>query len=148
MRSPFTLTFFLSVLAVCHGQAQSFEWLIGVWRSSTGPTYEEWYEASDGRHLIGKGFLLKGSDTTVTETIILKYANGSFHYIPDVTGDQPPVDFTITASDDQSFVAENPQHDFPKLIRYRIVRRKSGDFLEAQIEGNGKVTAYTFEKIK
>ena len=88
------------------------------------------------------------TNRAVTETIILKYANGSFHYIPDVTGDQPPVDFTITASDDHSFVAENPQHDFPKLIRYRMVRRKSGDILEAQIEGNGKVTAYTFEKIE
>lgn len=148
MHTVLTTTLLLAALSACNGQMQSFEWLIGTWKSPAGNIYERWEKAPDAEHLLGKAFLLKGPDTTVTETITLKYANGYFHYIPDVAGDQPPVDFTITATDDRSFVAENPQHDFPKIIRYKLVWREGRDILEAQIEGNGKVTAYVFEKVK
>jgi hypothetical protein len=148
MRPAVTIALVLAALSHCNGQIQSFEWLIGTWKSPASAAYERWEKAPDGEHLLGKAFLLEGPDTTVTETITLKHANGSFHYIPDVAGGQPPVDFRITTTNGHSFVAENPQHDFPKTIRYRLVRREGRDILEAQIEGNGKVTAYTFEKVK
>ena len=52
------------------------------------------------------------------------------------------------SSDERSFVAENPEHDFPKLIRYKLLKKRDGEFLEAVIEGNGKVIPYRFQRLK
>lgn len=110
--------------------------------------FEVWSAKEGSQDLSGRSFRVKGADTVVTEVISLSYFNGSFHYIPDIAGGQPPIDFMITASDSQSFVAENPQHDFPKVIRYRYVKKEGREMIEASVEGNGKVISYSFEKLK
>lgn len=148
MTAPFTVLFFLSALSGCYGQSRQFQWLAGTWKIPGKEIFETWRAVEGSENLLGRSFRVKDADTIVTETISLEYHNGSYHYIPDVAGDQGPVDFKIIRKDGKSFVAENPQHDFPKIIRYRLVRKDDRDVLEAQIEGNGKVTAYTFEKIK
>jgi len=43
---------------------------------------------------------------------------------------------------DNSFVCENPQHDFPKKISYL----KEGNKIKATISGDGKSFDYLFEK--
>jgi hypothetical protein len=145
----FVLTWCFALLTVQYGIAQqSFQWLIGTWKVKGENVFEVWQATDSPRHLEGKSFTLKGSDTIITERITIGYYNGSFHYVPDVAGDQPPVDFTVTSSDRMSFVAENPQHDFPKLIRYHYIKRAGGETIQAAIEGNGKVVPYLFEKLK
>ena len=140
----------IGLLSIQYAVAQkmNFQWLKGTWKIQGENVFEIWQGDEGRRDLSGKAFRVKGADTVVTEVISLKYSNGSFHYIPDVAGDQPPIDFTITSSDRYSFVAENPDHDFPKIIRYRYVRKDGREMIEASIEGNGKVIPYTFEKIK
>jgi hypothetical protein len=139
----------LVVLSIQLGQAQhhDFRWLTGTWKLKNKAAFEVWHVNADG-DLSGKAFRIHGVDTIVTEVIKLEYSHGSFHYIPDVAGDQLPVDFIITKADSQSFVAENPQHDFPKIIRYRCSTEGSRPVIEASIEGNGKVISYSFEKVK
>ena len=143
------LTFLIGFVAFCDSNAQQndFKWLLGTWKVEGKNVFEAW--TNEGvKDLGGKSYSIKGADTVITETILLKFFNGSFHYIPDVAGDQPPIDFTITSYDNHSFVAENPQHDFPKIIRYRRVIKGNGIFIEAAIEGNGKVIPYSFRKLK
>lgn len=142
--------FVLAGLLACNNiaaQQNDFKWLVGTWKIEGKDIFEVW-KAQGSRDFEGRSFLVKGTDTVVTETISLKFFNASFHYIPDVAGDQPPIDFRITSSDSHSFVAENPQHDFPKVIRYRYVIKDHTDFIEAVIEGNGKIIPYTFRKLK
>jgi hypothetical protein len=129
-------------------QQKEFGWLVGTWKLKDKNVFEVWKVAADGKELSGFSFRTKTSDTTAMESIRLVYADDSFHYIPDVPGDQPPVDFRITKYDKQSFVAENPLHDFPKIIRYRFTEKENKKFIEATIEGNGKVIPYDFEKVK
>ena len=143
------LIMLICIAGVQTGLAQHhFQWLIGSWKLEGKDVYEVWTVTESNARLRGSSYRLSGSDTTITETINLEFMDGFFHYIPDVVGDQPPVDFRITSADDQSFVAENPHHDFPKIIRYRHRRDLDGEFLEAVIEGNGKVIPYSFRKIK
>jgi hypothetical protein len=128
--------------------AQHFDWLIGTWKLKDKPSYEIWQKVEDGS-LIGRSFTIKNGDTVITERIQLKYINKAYHYIPDVAENNAPVEFKITSYNDRSFKAENPEHDFPKVIKYTIVRK--GDeqiMLEASIEGNGKVIPYSFVKLK
>lgn len=128
-------------------QRSDLQWLAGTWKLKNKPIFEVWKLLANG-DLSGKAFQVNGIDTVVTEVIELQYSDGSFHYIPDVAGSQSPVDFLITATDSKSFVAENPRHDFPKIIRYRFFTANGQAHLEASIEGGGTVITYDFEKIK
>lgn len=146
---------FISVLilfAVCsnaaNAQSKEFGWLKGTWKLKDKNVYEAWTIASDGKSLEGISYRVTKNDTVITEQIKLVYKDGSFHYVPDVAGDQPAIDFIITSHTSDSFVAENPEHDFPKLIRYKWTNINQRQLIEAAIEGNGKVIPYTFEKLK
>jgi hypothetical protein len=136
------------LLGRCRSQQQDFQWLAGTWKLDGKNIYEVWQLSEADKILEGRSFIVKDYDTVVTEMITIQFYNGSFHYIPDVAGDQPPVDFTFTSHNDNSFVAENPKHDFPKLIRYRYVKKDGQERIEAAIEGNGKVIPYSFIKLK
>jgi hypothetical protein len=131
-----------------HAQQKEFSWLIGKWKLADKNIYEIWKLGEDAKSLEGVSFRIKNADTTVTEQIKIVFKNGAFHYVPDVAGDQGAVDFKISRHTSDSFVAENPQHDFPKIIRYKLIRKDNADFIEASIEGNGKVIPYSFERLK
>ena len=138
----------LGSLHVVNAQHKEFHWLVGTWKMKDRAIVEQWSIAKDGKTLDGISYRVKGSDTTVTEEIKLLKKDDAFYYVPDVAGDQGSVDFKITHQDAASFVAENPDHDFPKLIRYTFVRSDAHDTIEATIEGNGKVIHYTFVRVE
>ena len=128
-------------------QQKEFGWLIGTWQLKDKNVYERW-KATDDTSLDGYSFKVKEGDTISMERIRFTYDGHTFHYVPDVAGDQGPVDFKITKYSVDGFVAENPQHDFPKIIRYKFIRENNADIIEASIEGNGKVIPYRFVKMK
>jgi hypothetical protein len=130
------------------GQHKEFSWLIGTWKVTDKNMFETWSRAGDHKSLNGTSYKVSASDTTVLEQTRIVFKQNSFYYIADVSGNQAPVNFAITWFDGVSFVAENPQHDFPKVIRYKLVRTEGKEFINASIEGDGKVVPYTFEKIQ
>jgi hypothetical protein len=123
-----------------------FKWLNGWWQSSTpeGVVFEQWTVAGDA--LTGKGGFIKGTDTMVAETILLETAGKDIMYIPTVRGqnNDQPVPFKLSYASADSFVFENPEHDFPSVISYR---KLSGNALRARISGkiNGEEQAESFE---
>jgi len=140
---------FLSTLSISEAisQARIVEWLSGTWKLSGKDIYEVWTVNPNGE-LDGYSFKVTATDTVVTENISLKFVDGSYHYIADVAGDQEPVDFVLTTIEENGFMAENPLHDFPKLICYRYEVTSNGPILDAKIEGDGKVIQYRFYKIE
>jgi hypothetical protein len=144
MKKLILFSLLISIASSCLAQ-HKFEWLTGTWKLKDKNVYEVWIKSKVNDDLIGRSFRINNSDTVVLEKITLTFKNNSYYYIPDVPQNAKPVDFKITTFDNSGFVAENPQHDFPKLIRYRL---RSNDNLEAAIEGNGKVIPYSFEKVK
>src|SRR5688572_4329223 len=87
----------------CCAQQQSFHWMVGTWKLEGKNIYEVWHINGGEKTLEGTSFMIKGSDTVVTEVISIQFYEGTFHYIPDVAGDQPPVDFKFTSHDDYGF---------------------------------------------
>ena len=148
MKKITLISIFCLVCIVQVDAQHTFNWLIGSWKLKDKSIYEVWSASDDNNTLEGKSYRITGTDTIVMERIKLTYQDGAFHYMPDVPQNKGPVDFKITHYDNRSFVAENPKHDFPKIIRYTIVRKEGHDILEASIEGNGKVIPYRFEKVK
>jgi hypothetical protein len=142
-----TVRIFLLLLAcplVGFTQAD-FSWLEGSWKLQGKNVYEIW-EKKEGV-LKGKSFKVSATDTTLLEKITLRERNGVFYYVPDVKENNGEVEFKMTSITADGFVAENPAHDFPKLIRYTIVRKENTQTINASIEGNGKVIRYTFDKV-
>ena len=129
-------------------QQNEFPWLMGRWNIQDKNEFEEWSAASDHKSLHGISYRITGSDTLTTEEIKIIFQDDAFFYVPDVAGSQEPVMFKITKHDAKSFVAENPDHDFPKTIRYVFNRKENSEWLQATIEGNGKKISYTFVRVK
>ena len=83
----------------------------------------------------GKSVFVKNeTDSTVLENIMLTYRDNKYYYIPTAKGqnDNKPVSFEITFFNEKGFVAENPEHDFPKRITYQLINT---DSIHAFIDG-------------
>lgn len=139
------LLFIITIPFIGKAQVKEFSWLEGSWKMKNKETYEVWKTGSDQKMPEGISYRIKGADTVVMEVLKIKQQNTTFYYVPDVAGDQPEVYFKITRHDNKSFTAENPEHDFPKIIRYQLLSPTS---LRAEIEGNGKMISFAFDKIR
>ncbi len=83
--------------------------------------------------LQGGSYKIKGNDAIFLERVSLQYSKDGVFYIPIVEeNNMEPVSFKLTSNNNNSFVFENPHHDFPKRIVYEIV---SSDSLHAYIDG-------------
>jgi hypothetical protein len=129
-------------------QQKEFSWLLGTWKMKDKNVFETWTLADDGKTLEGISYKIKEADTVIMEKILFTYQDNAYHYIPDVAGDQEAVDFKVSKHNAEGFIAENPQHDFPKIIRYRFIRKEDRDTIEASIEGDGKVILYAFDRVR
>jgi len=124
---------------------KKLNWLEGNWKR-TGMKEgrsgnEHWTKLSDTEWQ-GIGVNMKGQDTAFVEKIKIIQKGEHIYYVADVPENKEPVLFKFISITEDSFVCENPKHDFPKKISYR----KDGNMLKAIISGNGKSIAYSFEK--
>jgi len=101
-------------------------------KTSKGILYEGWKKINDTL-LQGGSYKIKGNDTIFLERVSLQYSKDGVFYIPIVEeNNMEPVSFKLTSNNNNSFVFENPHHNFPKRIVYEIV---SSDSLHAYIDG-------------
>lgn len=141
----------LLVFSSVHCVAQkttTFHWLLGTWKLKDKPVYEVWTVSENGRVFFGTSFRIEGQDTVKLEQVTVALKNGSYYYTPDVQGPQGPVDFKMVTIEAKAFRAENPNHDFPKAINYRLVENGQETAIDASIEGDGKTIPYHFVKVQ
>lgn len=122
---------------VSSANLSSYQWIIGNWEMMDGKTKitESWSQVDDST-FGGSSSAIDSSGTIVfSERIGLRMRNGVAFYTATVEGQNngKAVDFKITESDSTHFVAENPQHDFPKRIIYR---QSKANELYAAVEGD------------
>jgi hypothetical protein len=132
---------------------QSFNWLIGTWKMDTkrGVIHEKWNADNDST-LSGESTITRSTgETVLREKLEFAYRGKDYYYIPTVQGqnNDQPVPFRITSHSEKGFVAENPEHDFPKRIVYDLV---TSDSIHAFIDGGpelaGKRADFYYSKIK
>jgi Domain of unknown function (DUF6265)/Outer membrane protein beta-barrel domain len=117
--------------------------LDGVWflPSDRGDQLEIWDIVNDTL-MTGRGVRIKAEDgdTILLETLRLVRRDTSIIYTAIVKGQNQnkPVDFRLTADDDNGFLFENPKHDNPQKIRYQFSSKSE---LTVSTEGkrNGRV---------
>lgn len=124
---------------------KQMEWLLGGWTRVNNPAgksgYEYWQRKND-QEWHGQGIALKGTDTTFVELLKIVVERGALYYVADVPGNNKPVYFEITSVNENSFICENPTHDFPKRIEYRF----DGKQIHARVSAGSQGIDYIFER--
>lgn len=146
---------FLGLWALLFGSLQSAQakdvasleelaWLTGCWASVGGEigSVEQWMAPAGGT-MLGMSRTVRNSQTVAYEYMQIRQSDdGRIEYTAMPSG-QPAASFTLLGLSESEVVFENPGHDFPQRIIYRL---KPGGRLEASIEGelNGQARALAF----
>jgi len=106
-------------------QLEKMNWLVGQWKNKMpeGILTETWTKTNDSTFSGTSYFIINKNDTVHSETILLIQLKNELIYSPTVKGqnDDKSVDFILTSDVENSFVFENPKHDYPKKIVYKKV---------------------------
>jgi hypothetical protein len=102
-------------------------WLtLGPWQSDAdadGCFSVETWQRVDDLHLGGQSIAVCSADDSVarvTEEIVLEERPDGIFYVASPVG-QERTEFQLTEGDAAHFVVENPTHDFPRRIAYRMI---------------------------
>jgi hypothetical protein len=122
--------------------------LPGLWESTGNiRLFEEWWLPDDST-LVGRSFSVNGTDTLLLETMELSQRSGQWTFwATPVTQNQGgrSIPFRSTDATD-SMVFENPGHDYPNRIVYRL---QADTLLHTRTENmaGNKPKTFTFRKI-
>ena len=107
-------------------------WLEGTWVSASGQrTVEERWIPPAGGVMFAVSRTLAGDRLAEFEYLRIVERGGGLVYVAQPNG-QPPTEFAATQVGPTSVRFENPQHDFPKVIRYE---KRADGTLQAAISG-------------
>lgn len=126
-------------------QLKDFDWISGDWRRTNEQpgkeTFEYWSKESDKLYT-GMACTLQAGDTTFRENLKILRRKGAWYL--DVTGtDEKTVSFQIMSVREKGLSAENPDHEFPKYIKYGL----KGGQLEASIADDNNEIEFIYQKI-
>lgn len=130
------ITGFVSDNSRYENNMESFKWMIGTWKMNTsrGAIMETWISYNDSS-LAGESLNFSSTgQSKVLENLELTYRGKEYFYISRVSdqNNNQAVKFKITSHSEKGFAAENPGHDFPKRITYRLLTK---DSIHAFIDG-------------
>lgn len=123
---------------------QRVAWLEGCWEaSSPGRTVEERWTPARGGSMLGVSRTIREGKLGEYEFIMLREEGDRLAYVAHPSG-QKPATFLSTRIEPGEVVFENPEHDFPTTIEYRI----AGDALTAWIAGGTRRVEFAYKKTR
>ena len=116
----------LSAFIIADKDKKSFKKLYaleGLWKMNNkrGALCEEWKKV-DNNYLQSRGYMIKGKDTIINERVALTKTKNGVFYTSTVEdqNNKEPIAFKMTKAENNLFVFENPEHDFPRRIVYEF----------------------------
>ena len=125
----------------------NFDFLTGKWEAdfTKFKYYEEWQK--DNGTFTGIGYRIKEGKRFDGEKLLLQNIHGYISYIATV-GKQQPILFALAESNDNNYVFENKEHDFPKRIIYKLIDSNSIKVLvEGEMNGETVTDEYNLTRI-
>jgi hypothetical protein len=137
---------FVAVLAAAANDLEGLRFLEGSWKGESGKAvFEERWTDAVGGTMLGVARTLASGKTVAFEFLRIVAREDGVFYVAQPNGN-PPTEFELTRVSPREAVFENPQHDHPKIIRYRL--GESDSVLTAEIEGDEGKQAFRFERAK
>lgn len=133
-----------------YDELKKANFLLGNWENETknGKLQEIWTVKNDST-LLGQSYFIIKKDTIHNETIDLVESKGILLYIATIKGENQnlPTTFNFTETEENQLKFENPKHDYPSLIFYKL---KDSLKLDITISGKqlGKKSLENFKMIK
>ena len=131
-----------SAFAAMSNDLEGLRFMEGDWRGESGKARieEHWIEAAGGI-MLGVSRTIVSGKTVAFEFLRIEAREDGVFYVAQPNG-RPGTDFKLTKVSAGEAVFENPQHDHPKIIRYRM-----GDgTLVAEVEGDEGNQKFQFRK--
>jgi len=131
-----------SAFAAMSNDLEGLRFMEGDWRGESGKARieEHWIEAAGGI-MLGVSRTIVSGKTVAFEFLRIEAREDGVFYVAQPNG-RPGTDFKLTKVSAGEAVFENPQHDHPKIIRYRL-----GDgTLVAEVEGDEGNQKFQFRK--
>jgi hypothetical protein len=119
--------------------------LIGTWRLAEEEQFELWTKNEDGSYT-SRMYSVAGNDTTTLEEVKVVKDGDKWNFITLVKGQNngKAVTFTSSILKDTIVQFENPSHDFPRIINYRI---ESDHNMQAFIAGTNDTIYFNFARV-
>ena len=119
--------------------------LEGTWKMENQEMYEHWELKDDGT-MKGHSYRMNNGEKTVTENLEIRLADDKVIYTATVLNQNEGkgIDFTLSQADSLSYSFENPEHDFPKVIKYQ--KRSETEIYVQVSDGGEKGFAYVMKK--
>lgn len=136
-----------------YDELEKANWMLGEWEKtdSLGKLREIW-ERLDDSTFVGLSYYIQNEkDTLHNEQVELMQNGDHLIYTATIKGENndSPIPFQMTKDEDSLLVFENPKHEYPQKIQYKLMKNGS---LVATISGkqNGKNSAenYPMNKVK
>jgi hypothetical protein len=120
MKTASVAAFIFLFLIGCMPNQPNFNPFVGTWMALDSTVIEEWN--FDSTIYTGKSVALKGGDSVLLENISIRRVGKSYFYIPQVIDQNngEEIFFKLISFTSNSFVFENPNHDFPQRISYEF----------------------------
>jgi hypothetical protein len=131
-----------SAFAAMSNDLEGLRFMEGDWRGESGKARieEHWIEAAGGI-MLGVSRTIVSGKTAAFEFLRIEARADGIFYVAQPNG-SAPTDFKLTKVSAGEAVFENPQHDHPKIIRYRL----GEDVLVAEVEGDEGKQEFRFRK--
>lgn len=103
----------------------AFKALIGHWQTTAdakGRYVTEQWQLLDPHNYAGQGSQVAANERSSSEDLRLVQMGGQWFYLAKVAGNNLPVAFALTQCQLNDWLFDNPQHDFPKQLHYRLVK--------------------------
>lgn len=113
-------------------------WMSGHWSDGTS---EESWSLPKGGTMIGYARTVKDGKTAFFEYLRLEQTADGVDYVASPMG-KSTTRFRLTEAGKDFAVFSNPQHDFPKEIRYTL----KGDTLVAEVGDGERSKSWTFQR--
>lgn len=123
-----------------------FDRLVGTWRlDDEGEQFEKWTSNTDGSYS-SRMYSIEGKDTIIQEDVKIVKEGDKWNFITLVKGQNngKAITFTSTILQDTIVQFENPSHDFPRIINYRL---ESDHNMQAFIAGTKDTIYFNYARV-
>ena len=138
----------LMMLSATHSTAQNsvLGFLEGTWKVDGREIYERWEILANGS-MKGRSYRIVNGVEETTEFLTIRQRGEEVIYTAKVfnQNEGQGIDFVLNRPDSLTFSFENPDHDFPKVIRYRV--RTASEIYVQVSDGEQKGFAYIMVKV-
>jgi len=122
-------------------------WLAGHWRSEhEGTVTEELWMAPAGELMLGLNRQLRTGRRAAFEFLRIEQGPEGVRYVAS-PGGAPPTTFPLARSGDRHAVFENPGHDWPQVLEYRLDEKGVMHVRAAGLEAGSQELAFTMRRV-